>query len=50
MSIVRPTSKIDVLKMEQASFMGYHEGEKAFWVSLKNLKGEEELVSKYMPS
>jgi hypothetical protein len=42
--------KIDVLKMEQPFFMGYRENEKAFCVSLKNLRGEEELVSKYMPS
>jgi hypothetical protein len=50
MLIVTPTLKIDVLKMEQAFFTGYHEGEKAFYVSSKKSKGEKELVSKYMPS
>jgi hypothetical protein len=50
MSIARPTLKIDVLKVEQAFFMRYCEGKKAFYVSSKNSKGEEELVSKYMPS
>jgi hypothetical protein len=42
--------KIDVLKMEQTFLTEYHKGKKAFYVCLKNLKGEEELVSKYMPS
>jgi hypothetical protein len=50
MPIVRATLKIDVLKMEQAFFTRYCEGEKAFYVSSTNSKGEEELVSKYIPS
>ncbi len=40
MFIVRLTLKIDVLKMEQAFFTGYHEGENAFYVSQKNSKSE----------
>jgi hypothetical protein len=36
--------------MEQAFFMGYHKGEKAFYISSKNFKGEKELISKYTPS
>jgi hypothetical protein len=40
MFIVRLTLKIDVLKMEQAFFTGYHEGENAFYVSKKNSKSE----------
>lgn len=35
MSIIKPTLKIDVLKMEQIFFMGYGKGEKAFYVSSK---------------
>jgi hypothetical protein len=50
MLIVRPTLKINVLKMEQDFFTWYHEREKAFYVSSKNFEGEEELVTKYMPS
>lgn len=50
MLIVRPTLKTDVLKMEQVSFIGYCEGETTLYVSSTNLKGEEELVSKYIPS
>jgi hypothetical protein len=50
MLIVRLALKIDVLKMEQVFFTGYREGENAFYVSSKNSKGEEELVSKYLPS
>jgi hypothetical protein len=42
--------KIDVLKMEQVFFTRYWEGEKAFYASSKNSKGEEEFVNKYMPS
>jgi hypothetical protein len=48
--IVRLTLKIDVLEMEQVFFMGYHKGKKAFYISSTNSKGEEELVSKYIPS
>jgi hypothetical protein len=36
--------------MEHVLFMGYYEGEKAFDVSSKSSKSEEELVNKYMPS
>jgi hypothetical protein len=43
MSIVRPTLKIDVLKMKQAFFTGYLEGEKAFYVSSKNPKVKKSL-------
>jgi hypothetical protein len=50
MPIVGPALKIDVLKIEQVFFMGYREGEKAFYFSSKNSNGEEEFVSKYMPS
>ncbi len=50
MLIVKPALKINVLKMEQVFFMGYHKSEKAFYVSSKNVKGEEELVRKYMLS
>lgn len=50
MRIVRPTLKIDVLKMEQVFFMRYCKREKAFYISSKNSKGEEEFVNKYMPS
>jgi hypothetical protein len=50
MPIVRPILKINVLKMEQVFFMGYHKGEMALCVSSKSLKGEKTFVSKYMPS
>jgi len=50
MPIIRPTLNIDVLKMEQAFFTKYYEGENTFYVSSKNSKGEEKLVNKYMPS
>jgi hypothetical protein len=50
MPIVRPTLKVNVLKIKQVFFMGYCEGEKALYISSRNFKGEEELVSKYMPS
>jgi len=50
MLIVRPTLKIDVLKMEKVFFMGYHKGKKAFYVSSQNWKGEEEEVNNYMPT
>jgi hypothetical protein len=33
MLVVRPTFKIDVLKMERAFQMGYREGDKVFYVS-----------------
>lgn len=47
-SIVRPTLKINVLKMEQAFFTSYREGERAFCVSSTNWKGEEEKVGTYI--
>jgi hypothetical protein len=50
MLIVKLALKIDVLKMEQVFFTGYCEGEKVFYISSKNSKGEEELVNKYIPS
>ncbi len=50
MLIVRLALKIDVVKMEQAFFTRYKEGENAFYVSSKNSKGDEELVNKCMPS
>ncbi len=39
MPIVRPTLKIDVLKMEQAFHFGYWEGDKVFYVSPLEWKG-----------
>jgi hypothetical protein len=50
MPIFRLALNINVLKMEQAFFIGYCKGEKAFYVSSKSLKGEKKFVSKYMPS
>jgi len=50
MLIVRPTLKIDVLKMEKAFFMGYHKGKKTLYVSSQNWKGEEEEVNNYLPT
>jgi hypothetical protein len=47
MPIVRLTLKIDVLKMEWVLFMGYCEGERAFYVYSTNWKGEEEKVCTY---
>jgi hypothetical protein len=44
MSIVKLTLNIDLFKMEKALFTGYHEGEKAFYISSTNWKGEEEEV------
>jgi len=44
MSIVKPTLNIDLFKMEKAFFTGYREGEKAFYISSTNWKGEEEEV------
>jgi hypothetical protein len=44
MPIVKPTLKIDILKMEQAFHMGYKEDDKVFYRSLTNWKGEEEDV------
>ncbi len=42
--IVRPTLKINVLKMEQAFQMGYGEGDKVFYVYPTNWQGEEAFV------
>jgi hypothetical protein len=39
MPIIRPTLKIDILKMEQAFHMGYKEGDKVFYLFPKNWKG-----------
>ncbi len=50
MPIVRPTLKIDVLKMEQVFFTQYCEGEMTFYVSATNFKCEEKLICKYIPS
>jgi len=47
MPMVRPTLKIDVLKMEQAFHMGYREGDKVFYVFATNWQGEEALVDAY---
>ncbi len=48
MLIVRPALKIDMLKMEQAFFTGYWEGERAFYVSSKNQQGEEQYVCNHV--
>jgi hypothetical protein len=50
MPIVHPTLKIDVLKMEHAFQTGCCEGEKVFYVSPLNWKGEEEFVDSYIDS
>ncbi len=50
MHVVRPTFKIDVLKMEQAYQIGYHEGHKVFYVSPLNWKGKEQFVDSYFDS
>jgi hypothetical protein len=50
MPIVRPTFKIDILKMEQAFQMGYRQGEKVFFVSPKNWQREEVTISSYQDS
>ncbi len=44
MHVMCPTFKIDVLKMEQASQTGYHEGDKVFYVFPLNWKGKEQFV------
>jgi hypothetical protein len=44
MPIIHPTLKIDVLKMEQTFHFGYQEGDKVFYVSPLEWKGQEELV------
>ncbi len=44
MLVVRPTLKIDVLKMEWAFQMGYQKGYKVFYVSPTNWQGEEAFV------
>jgi len=45
MPIVKPTLKIDILKMEHAFHMGYREGDEVFYLSLIIWKGEEQDVS-----
>ncbi len=45
MPIVQPTLKINVLKMEHVFQMGYLEGNKLFYVSPTNQKGEEEFAA-----
>jgi hypothetical protein len=45
MPIVKPTLKINVLKLEQAFQMGYRESDKVFYVSPMNWQGEEEFVA-----
>ncbi len=42
--------KIDVLKMEQAFQTRYHKGDKVFYVSPLNWKGEEEFIDSYVDS
>jgi hypothetical protein len=44
MPIVKPIHNIDILKMEQTFHMGYKEGNKVFYLSLTNWKGEVEDV------
>jgi hypothetical protein len=48
MTIVKPTLKIDVLKMEQAFFTSYRKGEKVFFVFSTNWKSEEEDVCNHI--
>ncbi len=50
MHVVCPTFKIDILKMEQTFQTRYREGEKVFYVSPLNWKGEEEFVESYVDS
>ncbi len=45
MLIVRHAFKIDILKMEHAFHMGYREGDKVFYLSPTNQKGEKEDVT-----
>ncbi len=45
MAVVRPTFKIDILKLEQAFHMGYKERDKVFYLSLMSWKGKEQDVS-----
>jgi hypothetical protein len=40
MLVVRPTLKIDILKMEQAFHMGYREGDKVFLFFFDELEGQ----------
>jgi hypothetical protein len=44
MPIVCLAFKIDVLKMEQAFQIGYHEGDKVFYISPLNCNGKEEFL------
>ncbi len=48
MHVVRPTFKINVLKMEQAFQTRYHEGEKVSYVSPLNWNGKEQFVDSYI--
>jgi hypothetical protein len=48
MHVVCLALKIDVLKMEQAFQIGYNEGDKIFYVSPLNWKGEEQFVDSYI--
>jgi hypothetical protein len=48
MSIVRLALKIKVFKMEQAFQTGYRDGDKVFYVSPLNWKGQEEFKKQHM--
>jgi len=48
MLVMRPTLKINVLKMEQAFQMGYQEGNKVFYVFPINWQGEEAFVADHI--
>jgi hypothetical protein len=41
MPVVKPTFKIDIFKMKQSFHMGYNEGDKVFYLSSTNWKGEK---------
>lgn len=47
MLVVKPTLKIDVLKVEHDFHMGYKEGDKVFYVSATNQQREEAIVDTY---
>ncbi len=48
MSIVRPALKFKVFKMEQAFQTRYQDGDKVFYVSPLNWKGQEEFQKQHM--
>jgi hypothetical protein len=47
MLVVCPTFNIDIMKMEHAFQMAYKEGDKVFYLSSTNWKGEENTIDEH---